>query len=129
MSTTTQPFSPGDVVEFVSDDGPRRASKGDRMIVELCDPGFQPGDEEYGDDDYMQGPIIEGVVNGGDVETEAKHVRLVMRASDVKHPTREEVAQAVTIDDFRHDGDWFVHTEEVDGAVRTSSFTDRETGR
>lgn len=119
----------GDIVEFISDDGPRRTSKGDRMEVEFYDEGFKPGDPEYGDNDYMQGPVVEGYVNGASIETEAEHVKLVTRAKDVRKPSLEDVARALDLDDGRNDLDWFTHLIEPEGNEVSFTFTDRETGR
>lgn len=121
-------YQTGDVVEFITDDGPRRTSKGDRMVVEAYDPGFQPGDPEYGDDDYMQGPIVEGYVNGASIETEAEHVKLVTRAQDVRRPTHEDVARALDLRDNGFNHDWFTHLVEPEGNEVAFTFTDRDTG-
>lgn len=126
MTTT---YQPGDVVEFITDDGPRYTSKGDRMEVEFYHPGFQPGDPEYGDDDHLQGPVVEGYVNGASVEVEVEHVKLVTRAKDVLKPRCEDVARALDLDDGRGNHDWFTHLIEPEGNEVAFTFTDRSTGR
>lgn len=125
--TSSQTYEPGDIVEIIDDEGGSYGRpKGHRFEVQDYSEGFQPHDVEYGDDDYMQGPIIDGWDQQGSLEVEAKHVRLVHRAADVPTPTVADFAKALDIGsmtgDFEHD------TTEFEDGTAYFTFTDRRSG-
>lgn len=119
---STQQIEVGDVVELTTHVD--RGRKGDRFVVEFYDEGFVEGDEEFGNPDYLQGPILEGWVRHGTCEVEASNVTLVTKAADVKEPTAKQVAESLRLDGDEYeahewgpegDGDaYFMFTDEND---------------
>src|SRR5512139_2085738 len=72
MTQGTEPFTRGQFVRFTENHGRHR--KGEAFEVFSYFEGFQPGDAEYGNDDYIQGPIVEGASERGTVEVPASVV-------------------------------------------------------
>lgn len=111
--TTT--IQPGDVVEITRDlDYFDRGHKGTRFTADQVEDGFRPGDPEYGDPDWLQGPIVHGWANHSTAEVQASDLRLVSRAADVKEPTPDRVARALRIDSMS-DEPWFCHQQSYEG--------------
>lgn len=118
----------GDIVETTTDltESFHLIREGTRFRVQDIDEGFRPGDPEYGDEKFLQGRIIDGWANHGDVQVQESDLRLVAKAKDVDPPTKARVVAALTMDDMAES--WFCHEETTDGAAKTFQFLDEETG-
>lgn len=119
-------YSHGDIVEITKTGAAFGRPKGSRFEVTDYFEGFKPGDDEYGDDGFMQGPIVDGIDERGSVEVEAEHVRLVHRADAVPRPTAQEFAKALGLGSLRSDFEQDV-TEYEDGTAYIT-FVDKRSG-